>query len=128
MTDDELEQLRKQSERGSRLEESSDDGESLVADLVTVLNEIDDSESDRTKTIALRDKPVAALLATLDENPAQMTQVGQAFQRALDREPDEDFDRSEISRLAFRVALQEATPAVLEELKEAVAQQTRDQL
>jgi hypothetical protein len=126
MTDEDLDQLREQSQRGSRLQESGGSEAALVDELVTALSEIE--AGDRRKTIAVRDKPVAALLKTLDENPDEMIAVGQALQQALGRDTDDEFDRSEISRLVFRVGLQEAAPEYMEQLQEAHAEHMKDQL
>ena len=126
MTDENLDQLREQSQRGSRLQESDESETELVDELVVALEEIE--SGDRRKTIAVRDKPVAALLKTLDDNPDDITAVGQALQQALGRDTDEEFDRSEISRLAFRVGLQEAAPEYMEQLQDAHAEHMKDQL
>ena len=126
MTDENLDQLREQSQRGSRLQESDESETELVDKLVVALEEIE--SGDRRKTIAVRDKPVAALLKTLDDNPDDITAVGQALQQALGRDTNEEFDRSEISRLAFRVGLQEAAPEYMEQLQDAHAEHMNDQL
>jgi hypothetical protein len=126
MTDENLDQLREQSQRGSRLQESDESETELVDELVVALEEIE--SGDRRKTIAVRDKPVAALLKTLDDNPDDIAAVGQALQQALGRDTDEEFDRSEISRLAFRVGLQEAAPKYMEQLQDAHAEHMKDQL
>jgi len=126
MTDENLDQLREQSQRGSRLQESSDQEDTLVDDIVAVLSDIE--SGDRRKTIAVRDQPVAALLTVLDEHPEKMTEVGQQLQKALGRDVSDEFDRSEITRLAFRVGLQEAAPTFMEELQEAHAEHMKDQL
>lgn len=125
MTDD-IEQMREKTERKSRLEEVPDREQELVDDLTTVLSEIEAGEL--RKTIAVRDKPVAALLTVLDENPDAMTEVGQALQETLDRETSDNFDRSEIARLVFRVGLQEAVPEYMDQLQEAHAEHMKDQL
>jgi hypothetical protein len=126
MTDENLDQLREQSQRGSRLQESDESETELVDELVVALEEIE--SGDRRKTIAVRDKPVAALLKTLDDNPDDITAVGQALQQALGRDTNEEFDRSEISRLAFRVGLQEAAPEYMKQLQDAHAEHMKDQL
>jgi predicted TPR repeat methyltransferase len=123
--DDELERLREQSERGSRLEEPDTDTE-LLDDLVAAFEEID--AGDRGKTIALRDEPMAALLGALESNPEEFTAVGQALQRELDRDVDEEFDKSELLRLALRVGIEEAAPHYLEQLHDAHAEHMRDRL
>lgn len=116
---DELEELRKKTERGDRNDEIRTEADSAFVDeLVDAIEAVDSGE--RPKTVAVRDQPVAALLATLDEDDAEMTAVGNALEEALGRERSEAFDRSEIVRLAVRVGLETATPEKTEQLSDAV--------
>lgn len=126
MTDDDLEQLREQSERGSRLQDDTDPDSTLTEEITVMLSEIEDG--DRTKTIAVRDQPMAALLAALDQDAEAMTEVGQALQDTLDRDPSEEFDRSEIARLLMRVGLQQSAPDRMSELQDAIAEHTRQRM
>ena len=126
-SNDDLEELRRSTERGSRLDEPTDENETRFVDaLVDSLASID--QGDRPKTIALRDQPVAALLAVLSEREEDMETVGGELQRALGRELTEEYDRSEIVRLAIRVGLQEAAPEYLEQLGEASGEYARQNL
>ena len=126
-SNDDLEELRRSTERGSRLDEPTGENETRFVDaLVDALASID--QGDRPKTIALRDQPVAALLAVLSEREEDMETVGGELQRALGREPTKEYDRSEIVRLAIRVGLQEAAPEYLEQLGEASGEYARQNL
>jgi len=115
--DDELAELRAQSERGSRLEEDDSEEADLVDDIVAALAAIENG--DQRKTIALRDQSAAALLTALMENPERSKQVGDDLREALDRDVDEEYDRSEIVRLALRVGLQHASSGVVDDLQAA---------
>lgn len=123
MSDEELEELRQSTERGSRLDNPSEkesEGDNLVDALVTALSSIDDG--DRRKTIAVRDRSIAALLIATAEREDDLKTIGMNLQQSLDREPSEEYDRSEIIRLAIRAGLQEAAPEYLEHLAEATGE------
>jgi hypothetical protein len=122
-SDEELEELRQSTERGSRLDNPSgkeSEGDDLVDALVTSLSSID--EGDRRKTIAVRDRSIAALLIAVAEREDDLQTIGMNLQQSLDREPSEEYDRSEIIRLAIRAGLQEAAPEYLEHLAEATGE------
>lgn len=124
---DDLEELRKRTERGDRNDEIRTEADSAFVDaLVDALEAVDDG--DRPKTVAVRDQPVAALLAALDEDDAEMTAVGNALETSLGRERSEEFDRSEIVRLAVRVGLETATPEKTEQLGDAVGRHAQRNL
>jgi len=125
MKDDELERLRQQTERGSRLEEP-DETDDLLDELVAAFEEIE--AGDRGKTIALRDEPMAALLGALEANEEELVAVGQSLQRHLGRDVQDEFDKSEICRLALRVGFEEAAPSHLDQLQEAYAEHMKDRL
>ncbi len=129
MSEPSLDELRDATERGDRNDESSADAEAgLVDEIVTALEAVE--AGDRPKTIAVRDQPIAALLAVLDEegNEAAMVAVGQALEDALGKEPSDSFDRSEVVRLAVRVGLQTATPEKMDELGEAIGTHAQQNL
>ena len=124
---DDLEELRKKTERGDRNDEIRTEADSAFVDeLVDAIEAVDSGE--RPKTVAVRDQPVAALLATLDEDDAEMTAVGNALEEALGRERSEGFDRSEIVRLAVRVGLETATPEQTEQLSDAVGRHAQQNI
>ena len=116
-----IEDLRAATERGDRNDEvGKDSSQDFVDEIVAA---IDDVESgDRPKTIAVRDQPIAALLAALDETEDEMSEVGHALEEALDREQSDEYDRSEIVRLAVRVGLESATSEKMEQLSDAIGE------
>lgn len=124
---DELEELRQATERGDRNDEESREPETDFVD--EIVDAIDDVESgDRPKTLAVRDQPIAALLAALDDNGSKMVDVGQALQDELGRENSDEFDRSEIVRLALRVGLEDAAPEKMEQLGDAIGKHAQDNI
>lgn len=124
---DELEELRKKTERGDRNDEESEGPETSFVD--EIVNAIDDVESgDRPKTLAVRDQPIAALLAALDDDGSKMTDVGQALEDELGREKSDEFDRSEIVRLALRVGLEDAAPEKMEQLSDAIGKHAQNNI
>lgn len=124
---DELEELRKKTERGDRNDEESDEPETSFVD--EIVDAIDDVESgDRPKTLAVRDQPIAALLAALDDDESKMTGVGQALENELGREKSDEFDRSEIVRLALRVGLEDAAPEKMEQLSDAIGKYAQNNI
>jgi hypothetical protein len=119
-SDEELEELRRSTERGSRLDDppvDKSEGDNLVDALIAAFASIDEGE--QRKTIAVRDRSIAALLIAVNERESDLQEIGADLQQSLDREPNEEYDRSEIIRLAVRVGLQEAAPEYLEQLGEA---------
>jgi hypothetical protein len=125
MTDDELERLRQQTERGSRLEES-DEPDDFFLTLVDAFGKIE--AGDLGKTLAFRDQPMAALFAALDEHDDdELVDVGQKLQRKLDRDVQDDFDKSEVLRLALRLGLEAAAPEYMEELRGAYSEHQESQ-
>lgn len=127
MSDDELEELRRESERGSRLDEDSSPDRELVDDIVTAMDDIEDG--DLRKTVAVRDKSMAAMLTALDdeEHTERMQEVGDALSNALGRSTSDSYDRSELVRLALRLGFQRGSPDVVEELQTAHQEHTSEQ-
>lgn len=124
---DDLEELRKKTERGDRNDEIRTEADSAFVDeLVDAIEAVDSGE--RPKTVAVRDQPVAALLAALDDDDDEMTGVGNALEEALGRDRSEEFDRSEIVRLAVRVGLETATPEKTEQLSDAVGRHAQQNI
>lgn len=127
MSDDELEELRQQTERGSRLEESpSSNEQGFTGDILEAIEQID--AGDRRKTIAVRDQPMAALLTALEKHPDRMQQLGNQLQESLDRGTTDEFDRSEIFRLAVRAGVNEAAPETMTDLEEAHSEHAKRDL
>lgn len=128
MTDDkEIEELRRTTAKHistDRVEGRRVDG--LRTDIEAALRDID--VGDRSKMIGFRDGSTAALLEVLSEREAGMASLGSSLAETLEREPADEYDRSEIVRLAVRVGLQHAAPEYYRELNEAVIERTRDTL
>jgi len=126
---DDLEELKAATQRGDRNDEAETDGPATFADeIVNSLESIE--EGDLGKTIAVRDQPIAALLATLDAdgNEDEMQSVGHALEDELGREQSDEFDRSEIVRLALRVGLGTAAGETMEDLNDAVGKHAQRNL
>lgn len=124
---EDLEDLRRQTEQGDKLDTAADqDDQNLVDAIAAALEEIDDG--DRSKTIAFRDDRGAALLGALEDDPEAMADVAADLAAAVGREPPEDPDRSTIVRLAWRAGMGHAAPAVIEQLGEATAEHARRNL
>lgn len=125
--DDDLEELRKQTEVGSRLKASGErtEADALEAAIVAAFSAI--GEGDLAKTLSVRDDRLAALVHGL-EAEGELKPVGVALQEALGRDVDEDaIDRSEVLRLALRLGFQEAVPDVFETAKDAHARHVSEQ-
>jgi hypothetical protein len=117
-TDDELEKLREQTDPGTRAEAESEEPEDDLEDaIVDVLGSIEAGET--SKTLSVRDDRLAALILGL-EDTAELDGIGKALNANLEQtDSDEDFDRSEVIRLAIRVGLNEAAPEVVETARDA---------
>jgi len=126
-TDDELKELREQTDVGTRAEaETTDDGASELEDaIVTLLSEV--QSGDVSKTLSVRDEQLAALIRGLEETES-LDDVGAPLKEALGRDDGEDVtDRSELLRLAVRLGIQEAAPEVVETARDASARHASEQ-
>ena len=125
--DDELEELRKQTDVGTRAEaESAGDGTDGLEDaIVTLLGEVE--RGDISKTLSVRDEQLTALIRGLEET-GSLDDVGTSLKEELGRDDDEAMtDRSELLRLAVRLGMQEAAPEVVETAREANARHASEQ-
>ena len=126
-TDEELDQLRQQTDVGTRAQ-SSTPGEQerdLEDAMVSLLGDVE--AGDISKTLSVRDARLAALVRALEET-GDLEDVGTALQEELGREADADeIDRSEVLRLAVRLGLQEAVPEVLDTARDAYARHASKQ-
>lgn len=117
-----LTHLREATDHGDRLEKAA--GEVDRAELQEAVSEYltEIQDGDRQKTVSVWDGEIAALLAALEDNPADMTRIGNALRETLDLDTDDDgdVDRSEVLRLALRVGLREAAPEDIETVRKAV--------
>jgi len=125
--DDELEQLREQTERGSRIEEAA--GQEAQRELARAIRqelEVID-EGDRQKTLSAWDGPLAALMATLEERPEDLDRVIEGVERELGITLD-DPKRSRILALLMRVGLQQTAPDLADALRDAVQEHATREL
>ena len=115
---DDLEELRRETESGDRLDEAVDDvdQDELVERTVEALDEIDHGESQ--KTISIWDGNMAALFQAFDDLDEWET-LGEHLREDLDVEGRDEPDRPETLRLLLRAGLPEQ---YVEALSEAVAE------
>ncbi|WP_135823222.1 hypothetical protein [Halostella litorea] len=120
--DDDLAELRKQTEQGDRIDEAATEQEkqALVEDILAELEAIDAGE--QQKTVSVWDGHLAAFVRALEENPDRMEDVGHALQQRLGLDESEP-DRSDVLRLALRLGFQEAAPDQFEAVREAARKQ-----
>ena len=120
--DDELEELRKQTSRGNRLDEQANEGD-FVDHVVTMLDAVDEGE--RSKVLSLYDPQLAALIYALEDHPQRFREVVEALGEAQGTDVDvEEVGRTEFLKMAVRVGLRESDPDLLDEAKEAVTRRT----
>lgn len=129
MTDDdeELEQLREDTELGTRAEYSTSGEETsnLEDTMVALLAEVEAGEV--SKTLSVRDERLTALVRALEETGG-LDDVGEDLREELGREGDAvGTDRSEMLRLAVRLGLQEAAPGILDTARDASARHASEQ-
>ena len=132
--DPDVEELRKQHQKGSRVtgaaaesDDAVDEGNPLEEAMVTAFAQIEAGET--AKSLSVRDGQLASLIHGLEAEPDELEAVGIALQEALDRDPDpEVVDRSEVLRLAVRVGLREAAPEVIETARSAQTKHLTNQL
>jgi hypothetical protein len=111
--DEELAQLREQTDPGTRVEDGDDtSGAALEDAIVSALRDIDAGET--ATMLSLRDERLAALVCRLKET-GELAEVGAALREELGRDsaPD-DIDRSELLRLALILGLEQAASDVTE--------------
>jgi len=125
--DDELEQLRQQTDVGTRAQEAtpSESSSDLEDAMVAMLDAVEGGET--SKTLSVRDARLTALVRALEETD-ELEAVGTDLQDALGRDvAPEAIDRSEVLRLAVRLGLQEAAPDLLETARDAYGRHASEQ-
>ena len=120
---DDLDELRKQTDPGTRAEDTGDEEPDLEDVMVDKFKEVDSGEI--SKTLSVRDERLAALVHALEET-GQLDDVVRAIGDQLDRNGEKDGDRSEFLRLALRLALEESESDVLETAQSAYARHASD--
>lgn len=126
MTDEvDVDGMRKGSRVSSALDDNGEENEdTLKAAIVEAFDAIEDGE--RSKTLSVRDDQLAALVHGVEADD-RLDGVGEAFANELDREPADEYDRSEVLRLALRYAFHDVTEDVVETATEAQAEHVADQ-
>ena len=122
--DVDVEEMRKGSRIDSAVNDSEENEDPLKAAIVDAFDAIEDGE--RSKTLSVRDGQLAALVHGVEADD-RLDEVGEAFANALDREPADEYDRSEVLRLALRYAFHDVTGDVVETATEAQAEHVADQ-
>lgn len=126
-TDDELDELRKKTDVGTRAQSATSEEESTDLEDAMVALFADIEDGDVSKTLSVRDARLTALVRAL-EDTGDLDGVGASLQADLGRETDSDgIDRSEVLRLAVRLGLQEAAPEVLDSARDAYARHASEQ-
>ncbi|MFW6382424.1 MAG: hypothetical protein ACOCZD_00105 [Haloferacaceae archaeon] len=119
MPDDELDKLREQTDRGSRLDTAAEerDLDEFRDSITEHLEEIDTGE--RQKTLSAWDGPLAAFVAALDDHPDVYASVTDRLGEELDVDVDAP-RKSELLALTLRVGFREVADEELDALREAV--------
>lgn len=119
MADDELEELRERTDRGSRLETATDDTDraAFQESIAEHLASIDDGE--RQKALSAWDGPLAAFVAALEDHPERYEKVAAALGDELGVGVDAP-KKSELLALTLRVGFQEVASEDLEALRDAL--------
>jgi hypothetical protein len=123
MTDDDLETLRQQTERGDRVDEAGDQEarRELKESILDELEKIDAGEEQ--KTISIWDGPIAALVRALeDEHHELLEEIGEDLADEMDIDADE-IKRALVLRLALGLGLREVAPDAFESMRDAVKEQ-----
>ena len=122
MADDDLEDLKRQSQRGDRLDEAGDqqDRREFTETIIDELEAIDAGE--KQKTVSVWDGTSAAFVRALEEHPEHLETVGHALQNELGLD-ESDVDRSDVVRLALRLGFREAAPETFDSARDAVQEQ-----
>ena len=123
MTDDELEDLKAQTQKGRRTDAAADEQRDLYEDIMAELEAI---ESGDRKTLAIRDESLAALFGALEGRPDEMQSTLNDLAEAAGRDSS-DGTKSELLRLAARVGLQTAAGEQWDELLEAKRERAVEQ-
>jgi len=118
MTNDNLEDLRQRTDRGSRLDEAANelDHQDLVERLVTELEAMDAGE--KQKTVSVWDEHMAAVIRVLETDEDLREDVVSDLSDALDADPDGS-DRSTVLRLTLRLGFHTASPDVMDAVEDA---------
>jgi|GEM_PF-4187074 len=118
--DDEIEELRRQTEKGDRIDERTggEDGSDLVD---AILEELDGQE---TKTVSVWSPPIAALVSVMEDQPV----VRERLAAALGIDEPGSAERSDVLKAILREGISGADPELWESVREAYAEHTVEEL
>jgi hypothetical protein len=119
-TDSELEELKEQAQSPDRTQsrEPDDQDGSLATAIIQELEAIDNGQS---PNVTIRDRNLAALLRGLEARD-ELEERGEAFERALENEPADEYTKADIGRLGVRIALENAAPETIDALEDALVE------
>lgn len=123
MTEDNIEDLKAQTQKGKRTDAAADEQSDLYEDIMEQLEAI---ESGDRKTLAIRDESLAALFGALEDREGEMEATVEALAKAAGKDAG-DYTKSELLRLAARVGLQTAASDQWNELLEAKRERAVEQ-
>ena len=127
MTDPDLEELRRETERTNRLDQpdTPTKSKSFVDVLVEAMDDVE--RGDASHTLSVYDRKLAAVIHALERDEDRLQDVGAALREQLGRNDDGEVERSDVLRMALRVGLQEADEELMTEARKAHAQRAADQ-
>ena len=126
MSDEEvdLEELKRQTDPGTRMSSTPKQKQEFKDDLVEALHSRQGEGSQRT--VSVWDADMAAFIDALEEHEDVMDDLGTSLQERLGRDRDaEEIDRSEVLRLLLRVGLNEGKKELAEAIVDAKAESAR---
>ena len=119
MTDDDLEKLRAQTERGSRIDTAGETPELDAFEASIAAYHAEIAAGERQKTLSAWDGPLAAFVAALADHPEVYAAVCERLAAELDVAVA-DPPKSELLALTLRVGFQEVADRELEALREVL--------
>jgi transcriptional regulator len=115
--DVDIDELREQNQKGSRIAAAADQSKDEIDILVEEYRAVLAGEASRT--LSFRDEVLAGLLHAADSDDDLHDTLAEALQEELDADADLAADRSELIRQLLRVGLRNAAPEIAEDAKEA---------
>ncbi|MFK8215568.1 hypothetical protein [Haloferax volcanii] len=128
MSDDaDLEELKAQTQKGSRVsaQTKQDDGD-LTDALVDALEAVENG--DVHPNVSVRDGHTAALLHALENNPEAMHNTVDSLRDYLGGNADGEVDKSVLIRLLLRAGLRAGAPDTRESLADAIAERASNEV
>lgn len=124
MTDTDLDKLRQRTYGTDRIRQQDsppDDAPEPSSDFQDELRETlrEVRRRERSSTYSADDPTLSAFLATLQKNPEELQEVGEALREAVGSSNNDELDKEDVIHLAVLVGLREAAPTHLQELAQA---------